>query len=97
MINTDDIVLTHYRLRKLDTQNLGLTAGRNGELAGITAAGSSQPRETKYGLLRDVIDKINDLFAGTGIEEVDGVSVTETILRHVVENQKIQAKQWRTL
>jgi type I restriction enzyme R subunit len=92
VINTDDIVLTHYRLRKLDSQNLSLTAGQNGELSGITAAGSSQPRQTMYGLLQDVIDKINDLFAGTGIEEVDGVSVTETILRHVVENQKIQGE-----
>jgi type I restriction enzyme R subunit len=91
-IDTDDIVLTHYRLRKLDAQNLGLTPGSPGELTGITAAGSSQPREAKYGLLQEVIDKINDLFAGTGIDEVDGVSVTETIMRHVVENQKIQAE-----
>ena len=91
-INTDEIVLTHYRLRKLDNQNLGLTPGETGELSGTTAAGSAQPREVKYGLLQDVIDKINELFAGTGIEEVNGVSVTETILRHVVENQKIQAE-----
>lgn len=34
---------------------------------------------------------VNDA-AGDGIEEVNGVSVTETILRHVVENQKIQAE-----
>jgi type I restriction enzyme R subunit len=91
-VNTDDIVLTHYRLRKLEAQNLNLASGLTGELGGITAAGSSQPREAKYGLLQEVIDKINDLFAGTGIDEVDGVSVTETILRHVVENQKIQAE-----
>ena len=92
VVNTDDIVLTHYRLRELEAQNLGLTSGAAGELAGITAAGSSQPHEAKYGLLQEVIDKINDLFAGTGIDEVNGVSVAETILRHVVENEKIQAE-----
>ena len=92
VINTDEIVLTHYRLRKLDAQSLGLTTGVSGELAGITEAGSGQPKEVKYGLLQDVIDKINDLFSGTGISEVDGVSVTETIMRHVVENEKIQAE-----
>ncbi|KHK95921.1 restriction endonuclease subunit R [Microbacterium mangrovi] len=91
-INTDDIVLTHYRLRKLDAQSLGLTPGASGELAGITAAGSAQPREAKYGLLQDVLDKINALFAGTDVDEVNGVSAAETILRHVVDNQKIQAE-----
>ncbi len=91
-INTDDIVLTHYRLRKLDAQNLGLTPGKPGELSGITAAGSSQPREAKYGLLQDVIDRINGLFAGTDVDEINGVSAAETILRHVVDNPKIQAE-----
>jgi len=89
-INTDEIVLTHYRLRKLDAKNLGLTPDKSGELSGITESGSGQPREVKYGLLQEVIDKINQLFAGTGIEEVDAVSVTETIMRHVVENENIQ-------
>jgi type I restriction enzyme R subunit len=91
-VNTDDIVLTHYRLRKLDAQNLGLTSGNTGELTGITAAGSAQPREAKYGLLQEVIDKINVLFTGTDVDEVNGVSSTETILRHVIDNQKIQAE-----
>lgn len=91
-VNTDEIVLTHYRLRRLDAQNLGLTSGSAGELSGITAAGSAQPREAKYGLLQDVIDKINALFAGTDVDEVNGVSAAETILRHVVDNPKIQAE-----
>ncbi|CAH0237719.1 type I restriction endonuclease subunit R [Microbacterium foliorum] len=91
-VNTDDIVLTHYRLRKLDAQNLGLTSGAPGELSGITAAGSAQPREAKYGLLQDVIDKINTLFSGTDVDEINGVSAAETILRHVVDNPKIQAE-----
>ena len=91
-INTDDIILTHYRLRKLEAQNLGLSGGQAGELSGITEAGSAQPREVKYGLLQEVIDKINQLFSGTGIDEVDSVSVTETIMRHVVGNEKIQAE-----
>ncbi|MCM3778809.1 type I restriction endonuclease subunit R [Microbacterium hydrocarbonoxydans] len=91
-VNTDEIVLTHYRLRRLETQNLGLTAGSAGELSGITAAGSAQPREAKYGLLQDVIDKINTLFAGTDVDEINGVSAAETILRHVVDNPKIQAE-----
>lgn len=91
-ISTDDIVLTHYRLRKLDAASLGLTSGAPGELSGITAAGSAAPRETKYGLLREVIDRINTLFTGSGIDEVDAVSSVETVFRHIVENQAIQAE-----
>lgn len=91
-VNTDDIVLAHYRLRKLEAKNLGLTPGKPGELSGITAAGSAQPREAKYGLLQDVIDKINGLFAGTDVDELNGVSAAETILRHVVDNPRIQAE-----
>jgi type I restriction enzyme R subunit len=91
-ISADDIVLTHYRLRKLETASLGLTSGTPGELSGITAAGSGAPQETKYGLLQEVIDKINTLFTGSGIDEVDAVSVTETVLRHIVENESIQAE-----
>ncbi len=92
IINTDEIVLTHYRLRRLEAQSLALTAGRSGELSGITEAGSGQPQEVKYGLLQEVIDKINDLFSGTGVDEVAGISATETIMRHIVENEKIQAE-----
>ena len=91
-INTDEIVLTHYRLRKLDAKNLGLTPDKSGELSGFKGAGSGQPREVRYGLLQEVIDKINQLFAGTGIEEVDGVNAAESLMRHVVENEQLQAE-----
>ncbi|WP_136707937.1 type I restriction endonuclease [Agromyces sp. H66] len=91
-ISTDDIVLTHYRLRKLDAQNLKLTDGQAGELSGVTAAGSAQPKETKYGLLREVIDRINQLFIGTDVDEVDQVSSIETLARHMIDSERIQAQ-----
>jgi type I restriction enzyme R subunit len=92
IINTDDIVLTHYRLRRLDQQALKLAHGESGGLIGVTAAGSGQPREAKYGLLQAVIEQINELFAGTGVSEVDQVSAVESILRHAVENPRLQAE-----
>src|SRR5690606_4864608 len=36
VINTDEIVLTHYRLRKLDARNLKLTPDSPGVLGGVT-------------------------------------------------------------
>lgn len=39
-----------------------------------------------------MIDKINGLFAGTDVDELNAVSAAETILRHVIDNPKIQAE-----
>ena len=91
-ISTDDIVLTHYRLRRLENQSLGLTPGQPGSLSGLTEAGSATPRETKYGLLQEVIDRINELFAPAGVDEKDAVTATEGLFRHVVANERVQAE-----
>jgi hypothetical protein len=80
-------VLTHCRLGKLETATLGLTFDTTGQLSGGTAAGLGAPHATRYGLMQEVVDKINNLFTGSGIDEVDAVSVTETMLRHIVKNE----------
>jgi type I restriction enzyme R subunit len=89
---TDDVVLTHYRLRRQEAQRLQLGDADPGALAGITEAGSGTAREGKYGPLSAVIDQINQLFAGTGVAETDQVNAVESILRHAVENPALQAE-----
>jgi len=88
----DDIVLTHYRLKKLGDAGIALKAGDGDGLAGLASAGSGSAHEAKYGPLTAVIDKINDLFSGTGISEVDQVNAFESIMRHAVENPTLQAQ-----
>lgn len=89
---TDDVVLTHYRLRRQAEQRLQLSDGDPGALVGVTEAGSGTAREAKYGPLSAVIDQINQLFAGTGVGETDQVNAVESILRHAVENPALQAE-----
>lgn len=91
-IVTDDIVLTHYRLRRQEQRELKLADGDAGGLTGMTDAGSGQPHEPKYGPLQAVIDQINQLFIGTGVGEIDQVSTVETVARHLVENQRLQSE-----
>ena len=88
----DDIVLTHYRLRRRGEQALGLAAGAGEGLAGLTEAGTGVPREPQYGPLSAVIQQINDLFVGSGIEEGDQVATVEWIMRKAAENPDVQAQ-----
>ncbi|HWL59624.1 MAG TPA: type I restriction endonuclease [Microbacteriaceae bacterium] len=88
----DDIVLTHYKLRRLGEQTLKLGDGEGGGLTGVTAAGSGSATEAKYGPLSQVIDRINELFAGTGIAEVDQVNAISSLMNHAVQNPTLQAQ-----
>ena len=92
VLDLDDVVLTHYRLRRLDQQSLGLTAGEQGELSGITEGGSGQARETKYDWLSEIIEQLNTLFSGTGLGETDQVNSFESVFRHAVDNPQLQAE-----
>ncbi|WP_424467038.1 type I restriction endonuclease subunit R [Pseudoclavibacter helvolus] len=91
-IDTDEIVLKHFQLKKQAQAKLRLIDGEVGELSGLTAAGSATPRETKYGLLSDVIDKINDLFAGADIDEVQAVEAANTLMGQVLESEELRSQ-----
>jgi len=88
----DDIVLTHYRLKRLGQATLVLNSGGGPGLTGVTSVGSGVPREPKYGPLSSVIKQINDLFVGTGISAVDQVNVVQSVMRHAVENPQLRAQ-----
>lgn len=91
-ITTDDIVLTHYRLRRQEERRLELGGGGPGQLGGVTDTGSGSAREPKYGPLSAVIDQINQLFAGSGVGETDQVNTVGAILNHAIDNPSLQAE-----
>lgn len=88
----DDIVLTHYRLKRMGEAGIGLKPGAGDGLTGLTETGSGSAHDTKYGPLSAVIDKINDLFAGTGIGEVDQVNAISSLMNHAAANPVLQAQ-----
>lgn len=85
-------MLKHFQLKKQAQAKLRLVDGEVGELSGLTAAGSATPRETKYGLLSDVIDKINETFAGADIDEHQAVDAAHTLLNQVLESDDLQSQ-----
>jgi type I restriction enzyme R subunit len=91
-IDTSGLVLTHYKLTKASQGTLGLTAGKQGQLSGVTAVGSAIVRTTKYGLLGEVLKRINDLFAGSDLDEVDRANVFLSISNHAINSSRLQAE-----
>jgi len=91
-IDTSDIVLTHYKLTPDDPSHLKLADGKPGELSGVTAVGSSGVRPKKYGLLEEVLQRINDLFAGSDLDEVDRANAFLSISNYTIESTRLQAE-----
>jgi len=91
-IDTSGIVLTHYKLTPDAPAALALQPGQPGQLSGVTAVGSGGVRPKKYGLLEDVLARINDLFAGSGLDEVDRANAFWSISNYAVQSTRLQAE-----
>ena len=91
-IDTSDLLLTHYKLKRGEEAKLRLADGQPGELSGIAAVSSGSPRPKKYGLLEEVVKSINDLFAGSDISEVDRVNAVASICNHAINSTRLQAE-----
>ena len=91
-IDTSSIVLTHYKLTPETPAHLKLADGKPGELSGVTAVGSGGVRPKKYGLLEEVLARINDLFAGSDLDEVDRANAFLSISNYAVESTRLQAE-----
>ncbi len=91
-IDLTDVVLTKYKLSKASQGSLKLTAGQQGQLAGVTAVGSSGVRTPKYGLLDEVLQRINDLFAGSDLDEVDRANALISVFNHATTSTRLQAE-----
>jgi type I restriction enzyme R subunit len=83
-----DVRLTHYRLQKLGEQKLNLEDGEVEKLkpAGETGSGASKTEEEKR--LRDIVEKMNDLFAGE-LTEADFVGYVKTMESKLLENEEL--------
>jgi len=91
-IDTSGIVLTHYKLTPDAPASLTLQPGQPGQLSGVTAVGSGGVRPKRYGLLEEVLARINDLFAGSDLDEVDRANAFLSISNYAVESTRLQAE-----
>ena len=91
-IDLSDVTLQSIKQVKRDQTDISLSGGAG--LAGATGAGSATSKDPKMVALREVIEKLNDLFSGTEYAEADNQSFVETVLRRLlmIESIKQQIK-----
>ena len=66
-VDLSQVVLTHHTLRNKGKQNMKLADEKYPELRPLSEAGSGEVREDKKAYLREIIDKVNDLFKGESV------------------------------
>ena len=88
-----DVRLTHYRLQKIGEQKLDLEAAEVTKLTGISEVGTGAAPEDERKELREIVGKMNDLFAGD-ITDADFLGAVTTWQGRLMTSEKLadQAK-----
>ncbi|WP_246840488.1 DEAD/DEAH box helicase family protein [Lacimicrobium sp. SS2-24] len=88
-IPLEDVVMTHYKLHQRREQDLRLVAEQEkAYLKAVKEGAGATPREKKTELLREIIERLNDLFAGENFTDGDMLSYANTIRTKVEENEE---------
>ena len=88
-VDLSQVKLTHHTLKNRGKQNLNLSDKDAPKLAPITEAGSGSVQEKEKARLNEIIEKVNDLFAG---ELTDGdklVYVNNVLLGKLLESDTL--------
>lgn len=91
-VDLSNIVMSHYRVSILHQQHLKLQEG-SGELEAGGGAGTATPKDIKEAFLSQIIERLNEVFAGEDFTENDMVNFQNTIWDKVTENE-IVVKQF---
>jgi type I restriction enzyme R subunit len=98
-VNTDydtidlaDVALSHYRLSKMKEKNLHLSIDGGEGLEPGSELGSSVAKDKTEEFLSQIIQRLNDLFAGDGLMDDDVVNYARTISDKVRENDGVMTQ-----
>jgi type I restriction enzyme R subunit len=83
-----DVRLTHYRLQKLGQEKLDLEQAEVIKLPGISEAGTGAAPEDEKKELREIVRKMNDLFAGE-ITDSDFIGAVTAWSGHLMANENL--------
>lgn len=93
-VDLSNIVMSHYRVSKLYQQDLKLQEGKSEyQLEGGSGAGTATPKDKKEAYLSQIIERLNEVFAGEDFTDKDKVNFMNTIWDKVTENE-IVVKQF---
>lgn len=89
-IDLSKVVLTHHHLKNLGKQGMLLNDGDKPLLDPITESGSGSVQEKEKALLREIIEKVNDLFDGELTDQDKLVYVNHVIKGKLLESETLQ-------
>lgn len=89
-IDLSRIVLTHHHLKDLGRRPMALAEGEAPRLEPITEAGSGSVQEKEKALLREIIERVNDLFEGELSEQDKLVYVNNVIKGKLLESETLR-------
>ena len=89
-IDLSKVVLTHHNLKNLGKRGILLSGGEMPKLAPISEAGSGNVQAKEKALLREIIEKVNDLFEGDLTDQDKLVYVNDVIKGKLLESEKLR-------
>jgi len=89
-IDLSKVVLTHHHLKNVGKQTMLLNDGETPKLEPITEAGSGSVQEREKALLREIIEKVNDLFEGDLSDQDKLVYVNNVIKGKLLESETLR-------
>jgi len=89
-IDLSKVVLTHHNLKNMGKRAMPLNEGEAPKLEPITEAGSGKVQEKEKALLREIIEKVNDLFEGDLTDQDKLVYVNNVIKGKLLESETLR-------
>lgn len=84
-----DVALSHYRLSKIKQKNLQLAPEAAEGLQPGTGLGTGKAKDKQEEFLSQIIERLNEVFAGDGLTEADMLNYARTIKDKVQEDLKV--------
>jgi len=91
-LDLDDVALSHYRLSKMKQQDLQLSIDGGDGLTPGSELGSGTAKDKAEEFLSQIIQRLNDLFAGDDLTDDDLVNYARTISDKVRENDRVMTQ-----
>ncbi|WP_417273481.1 type I restriction endonuclease subunit R [Celeribacter halophilus] len=88
-LDLEGVALSHYRLSKIKQQNLKLAEGAAEGLEPGSGLGSGKARDKQEEFLSQIIERLNEIFAGDGLTDDDMINYARTISDKVREDTKV--------
>ena len=88
-LDTSQLVLTHHAVKNLGKQAFQVGEGEQPTLKPLEGAGSGSVQEKQKALLREIIEKVNDLFDGELTDDDQLVYVNNVIKGKLMESEEL--------